>query len=84
MAERTAFEIRQLDPSDAWDIYVGEQTADDFLTDYPHEGSPGDDEVACYAACRDYVKGSPLCADLDTDARNELCDRLYTYLTREW
>lgn len=83
MSERTASEIRRLEPSEAWDIYVGGQTPEDFLTDYPHEGKPGDDQIACYAACRDYVSDSPLCADLDTDARNELCDHLYAYLTRE-
>ena len=79
--ERTAFEIRRLEPPDAWDIYVGEQTPADFLAGYPHEGGPGDDEVAAYAACRDYVNGSPLCAGLDRDARNDLCDKLYAYLT---
>lgn len=76
--ERTASEIWRLSPSEAWDIYVGGQTLEDFLA-----GVDTDKPWRVYGTCRDYINGSPLCTDLDTDARNELCDHLYAYLTHE-
>lgn len=69
---RTANDIAALSPSECWDSYVGNQTVADFLD--------GSTDPALEA--HDYVNGSPLCEDLDADAREALAAKLAEYCER--
>ena len=67
----TAAAIAALAPSDAWDIYVGQQDP----TEFAPAGVDVEQEI------RDYTQRSPVAADLDSAARAALAAQLTSYAT---
>lgn len=68
---RNAAAIAALAPSDAWDVYVGQQGP----TEFAPAGVDVEQEI------RDYVNASPVAAELDSAARAALAVQLTSYLT---
>lgn len=66
---RNANDIDALSASECWDIYVGDQTIEEFL----------DGGTDLLLDARNYVNDSPLCDDLDAVACEALAAKLAAY-----
>jgi hypothetical protein len=68
---RSEYRMRLLTPGEAWDIYVGDQSPEEFLLRSIAAGALDVGEALAY-----YVEEAPMCADLDEKARDTLFVRL--------
>jgi len=62
---------KSITASEAWDIYVGEQTPREFM-----ENSAGE---SVFRATGEYIDSAENCADLDDESKNNLWRALEAY-----
>lgn len=70
----TAETIAAMSSFQAWEMFVGNQSASEFLSFTP--------ELSAYDSVESYVQEGPLCDDLQEDARNVLIIKLYEYIRK--
>lgn len=71
---RSEYQMRLLTPGEAWDIYVGDQSPDEFLLRGIGAGALDLDE-----AISTYVDEAPMCEGLTEMTRTELFGKLHAH-----